>query len=190
MDAHRFDTLTKTLTTPRSRRSLARLLGGVSLGSVLTALGVPDAVAGSRLGGDSCTRDEQCLSKKCFKRSKTCSCKKIGGQFSTAGCLQPANDCQKATCDLKTHHCVTTNRGPQGGMLVCGVGACTRQIFRCKDGVEQVCTPYEPKPEVCNGLDDDCDGVLDNGATCFDECGPGGGVCRTYGFDDAECVCA
>jgi|SRR5215217_6095075 len=162
MDAHRFDTLTRTLSTPRSRRSLARLLIGVSLGSVLTALGATDAAAGSRLGGAPCTRDKQCLSNKCFKRSQTCSCDKIHGYSLITICKQPPERCHRATCDLKTHHCRISNK--TGGILVCGVGACRREILRCIDGVEQVCTPGEPSPEICgNEIDDDCDGVIDNG---------------------------
>jgi hypothetical protein len=42
-----------------------------------------------------------------------------------------------------------------------------------------MCTPGDPTPEACNGLDDDCNGEVDDGA---DICGAGM-VC-TYG----ECL--
>jgi hypothetical protein len=49
------------------------------------------------------------------------------------------------------------------GTLTCGIGACQRTVTRCVAGEEQTCTPGQPSPEVCNGIDDDCDGQVDNG---------------------------
>ena len=50
------------------------------------------------------------------------------------------------------------NTGQKG---VCGTG-----ITGCKTGMV-TCNPVFPtSPETCNGLDDDCDGTVDNGATC------------------------
>jgi hypothetical protein len=45
-----------------------------------------------------------------------------------------------------------------------GDGACGGGVLVCEDG-EQVCKPGDgtPSPEVCNGLDDDCDGTVDEG---------------------------
>jgi hypothetical protein len=48
------------------------------------------------------------------------------------------------------------------GEVRCGVGACAVQGPACVDGVERPCTPAAAEgPEVCNGLDDDCDGATD-----------------------------
>lgn len=44
----------------------------------------------------------------------------------------------------------------------CGVGACLRTALSCVGGVTQQCTPGEPSLELCNGIDDDCDGAVDN----------------------------
>jgi len=43
----------------------------------------------------------------------------------------------------------------------CGIGACERTIDACVDGVPQACVPGEPAMETCNGIDDDCDGLVD-----------------------------
>ena len=36
------------------------------------------------------------------------------------------------------------------------------------DGVPNVCEPGEPSEEVCNSIDDNCDGVVDEGCNCND----------------------
>ncbi len=48
----------------------------------------------------------------------------------------------------------------------CGLGACTRSIAKCTNGIPGVCVPGTPSSEVCNGIDDDCDGAIDNGLNC------------------------
>jgi hypothetical protein len=57
------------------------------------------------------------------------------------------------------------------GVWTCGLGQCERNISRCQNGfITQAnasgCVPGTPVAEVCNGLDDDCDGVIDNGDVC------------------------
>jgi len=55
------------------------------------------------------------------------------------------------------------------GTWACGVGACARNISRCQAGAlvnASACVPGTPTPEVCNGVDDDCDGIVDNGNVC------------------------
>ncbi|HVW25464.1 MAG TPA: MopE-related protein [Polyangiaceae bacterium] len=49
------------------------------------------------------------------------------------------------------------------------------------NGCEYVCPVYPPKAETCNGVDDDCNGVIDDnptdvGGACSDNCP--GGVCK------------
>ncbi|MCA9541054.1 MAG: terpene cyclase/mutase family protein, partial [Myxococcales bacterium] len=40
-------------------------------------------------------------------------------------------------------------------------GNCRACIARCVDGALQECDAIDPLPELCNGEDDDCDGVID-----------------------------
>ena len=47
------------------------------------------------------------------------------------------------------------------GSTTCGVGACERTVKNCARGQLKSCTPRSPKTEVCDGADNDCDGVTD-----------------------------
>ena len=71
------------------------------------------------------------------------------------------------------------DEGDPGGGATCGtsgVGACSLGAIRCVAGA-LVCTGgVGPRPEVCNGLDDDCDMMIDEGnpeggAMCGDDTG-------------------
>ncbi len=50
------------------------------------------------------------------------------------------------------------------GQTTCGFGRCTVQGQNCIAGKSQSCVPDVAlsEPEVCNGVDDDCDGYVDN----------------------------
>jgi hypothetical protein len=73
-------------------------------------------------------------------------------------------DCQSpepGTC-LGTVPGRCANSAP--GVQECGVGQCRRVEPRCVNGAPVACTPGAPVAEACNDLDDDCDGVTDDGA--------------------------
>ena len=80
-----------------------------------------------------------------------------------------------------------------------GIGACARFGQYLCDGLsnELVCsqTPSDPVPEVCNGVDDDCDGRIDEEVpTVGDGCSIGQGRCRSQGVfacdsDASEIIC-
>lgn len=50
------------------------------------------------------------------------------------------------------------------GARQCGIGACMREVAACQDGKEVRCLPGDPVPEKCSnmGVDDDCNGVVDD----------------------------
>ena len=54
--------------------------------------------------------------------------------------------------------------GPAG---TSGVGECKNGVRSCTGGKWGPCTgSVGPSAEACDGKDNDCDGVTDNGATC------------------------
>ena len=68
------------------------------------------------------------------------------------------------------------------GTSTCGQGDCQVTVDNCKDGHPQTCQPDMTKAttEVCNGKDDDCDGIVDNGfdlSTDVNNCGACGRAC-------------
>lgn len=79
-----------------------------------------------------------------------------------AGYVGPAAE----TCDLKDNDCddvIDNVSGGNGdGTTTCGVGACEVTVANCVGGVTQVCTPGGPTADICDGIDNDCNGVVDN----------------------------
>jgi cysteine-rich repeat protein len=71
------------------------------------------------------------------------------------------------------------------GTTTCGFGVCLHTINNCVSGIPQICNPFEgASNETCNGIDDDCDGSVDEGGVCG-ECTPG--ETRNCGSDVGEC---
>jgi len=68
----------------------------------------------------------------------------------------------------------------------CGVGECGASgLLTCTAGTPvDSCTPGPASDELCNGLDDDCDGVADNDPIDLDSpCTVGVGVCQATGAE-------
>jgi hypothetical protein len=96
--------------------------------------------------GDACTTGSTCVQGTCT--------------HGTAVSCDDNNVCTFDSCDFFTgcKHVVQPILEP------CGTGLCTRSFDHCEGGVyhEGECIPGPPAPEVCDGFDNDCDGIVDN----------------------------
>jgi hypothetical protein len=124
----------------------------------------------------------------------------------------PCNTGQQGICAEGTYHCIggnlicEPNEGPSaeicdgldndcdgivdngfdvGQPCIVGVGACARVgITICRaDGMGTECSvdPGSPTTEICDGLDNDCDGIIDNGYDVGEPCTVGTGACQEHG---------
>jgi peptidoglycan/xylan/chitin deacetylase (PgdA/CDA1 family) len=85
-----------------------------------------------------------------------------------------------ATCDGLDNDCDGTN--DEDYVLVstgCGVGECQASgTLSCVAGSEvDSCTPETPTDEICDGLDNDCDGLTDEDNICDPGCEPTEEIC-------------
>jgi hypothetical protein len=129
--------------------------------------------------GNPCTFDGCDATEACYHLDQPVSCDDGNPCTSTDTCNAGVcsgtplncNDGNACTADSCTgtgcaHQPVT------GGQVTCGVGACQRTVDACVNGVPQTCVPGTPSPEACNGLDDDCDGSVDEGCALTVSCVP------------------
>jgi len=96
------------------------------------------------------------------------SCCNGGTRACTAGIWGLCSGATGEACDGTDDDCdgVADNLGE----VSCGLGACRKTIAACANGVLGVCVPDVPTTTVdgCNGIDDDCDGTIDEDCpTCI-----------------------
>jgi hypothetical protein len=110
---------------------------------------------------------ETCGVGACERSVTTCT----GGVPQTCTPGMPGTE----TCNAIDDDCNGTVDDGFGMPITCGVGACQRSIPSCSGGMMMTCTPGSPTAETCNNVDDDCNGMIDDGlgtSTC------GTGICR------------
>ncbi|MCG8553760.1 MAG: proprotein convertase P-domain-containing protein [Proteobacteria bacterium] len=131
--------------------------------------------------GASCSSDVG----ECSSGQQSCQ----GGALACLGATGPSAE----ACDGKDNDCDGSfDEGNPGGGAVCGgsMGECSPGTETCIGGTLQCTGAGGPRPEVCDGLDNDCDGVADNGfqlQTDLTNCGSCGNVCQ---FDNAFAICS
>ena len=106
---------------------------------------------------------------------------------NAAACTATARAPQAEVCDGKDNNCDgVVDDGNPGGNASCTtqlLGVCSAGATLCSAG-GVVCAPAVlpgTQADVCNGSDDDCDGVVDNGFKVGQACTLGLGVCAAQG---------
>jgi hypothetical protein len=73
----------------------------------------------------------------------------------------PLEGAEAEACDGEDNDC-DGQIDEQLGLTTCGIGACLHTTEVCKDGELQECDPEAgAEPESCDGIDNDCDGSVD-----------------------------
>ena len=98
-------------------------------------------------------------------------CDAVAGAPSEERCNGIDDDCNGMVDDLP---------GLGGACTASALGICAQGHTVCSDH-GPVCAPGTPQPEICNGLDDNCNGQVDDGFATGGLCEVGVGACQRTG---------
>ncbi len=139
--------------------------------------------------GNACTSDSCSPTAGCQHAGNTGSCSDAdlcttGDHCASGSCIAPGklncddvNPCTNDACNPK-NGCSHTNNTAQlpcysGAANTAGIGMCKAGTAACGGGKPGACQgEIAPKPEACNGFDDDCNGQTDE-ALGSTTCGKG-----------------
>ena len=91
-------------------------------------------------------------------------------------CVPTTCAAQEVTCGTIADGCGGVLHCNSGGGLSCNtglLGACAAGTTACINGVLVCVQTYQPSAEICDGLDNNCDGKVDEGLSCAAVCGNG-----------------
>lgn len=165
MDGSRFDELTVSLATGRTRRSVAKALAAALFGGAAAAVGrgAVSARFVCREQGVGCGKAAECCSQVCNPKDKTgrrrCGCQPVQSACSSSGDCCSGNCVNGICCDGEGASCVDDS-------------SCCFSLF-CVDATCQSC---QPLLSTCAAGGDCCSGSCVNnlcckgvGAQCFDD---------------------
>ena len=183
MDDHRFDNVARSLGGGTTRRGVLRLLAAGAAGGF-------GAIAGSGAkaapGGKGKPTKPPCCptgyDALCTVGGRpTC----IDTQTDAFNCGACGTSCPSGVCINGVCSTTVCTPGSTGASCTVGIGACQRTgtLICNADGSGYACdaVPGTPQPETCNGVDDDCDGLIDedfNFAVDVNHCGGCNQVCQ------------
>ncbi len=128
-------------------------------------------------------------------------CDAVPGQPSGEICNGLDDDCSGAADDFAPQlpdHCGACGRAcevphavPACADSACVIGRCVAGFVDLDgdldNGCEAACRPTEPPDELCDGLDNDCDGTVDGPAVCLGDAFAFCTLRRRAGYADALC---
>ncbi len=120
-----------------------------------------------------CSPNDNCVDEDNDGYPRSRDCNDFSAKVNPAmqeTCNMIDDDCDYSIDEDISRECGTSNLG------ICRMGTET-----CSIGVWSGCNAITPKTESCNGLDDNCDGVVDEGCACRSgeeqDCGTDVGAC-------------
>jgi hypothetical protein len=180
MDARRFDALARSLSDLRSRRGLARLLGGLTLAGPLAAYGLSEAGGKGKKRKKKhkkkCKPNQQKCGKTCIPATSCCTDAQCGvGGFcanETCTCFSGFRPCN-GTCITEEQCCANSDCG-EGAVCREGVCRCLSGFIPCEGlcipastcctsadcGAGHICLVNRSCARACTGIPADCPGCF------------------------------